>query len=97
MREKPGFPAYSCVSWEAWLNARPPGWRRSADRTRLQANSLLTGNFTGKFAISRVQETISEPETAVPQGLFKKFPRQINSENISENREFIGGNREFRP
>src|ERR1700693_1904154 len=24
-----------------------PGWRRSADRTRLQANSLLTGNFTG--------------------------------------------------
>ena len=25
-----------------------PGWRRSADRTRLQTNSLLTGNFTGK-------------------------------------------------
>jgi hypothetical protein len=27
------------------------GWRRSADRTCLQANSLLTGNLTGKFAI----------------------------------------------
>src|SRR5471030_2498797 len=24
-------------------------WRRSADRTRLHANSLLTGNFTGKI------------------------------------------------
>ena len=30
-----------------------PGWRRSADRAGLHANSLLTGNFTGKFAISR--------------------------------------------
>jgi hypothetical protein len=26
------------------------GWRRSADRTSLYANSLLTGNFTGNFA-----------------------------------------------
>jgi hypothetical protein len=26
-----------------------PGWRRSADRTRLRRNSLLTGNFTGNF------------------------------------------------
>jgi hypothetical protein len=31
-----------------------PGWRRSADRTRLRANSLLTGNFTGNFEISGV-------------------------------------------
>jgi hypothetical protein len=30
------------------------GWRRSADRTRLRTNSLLTGNFTGNFAIPRV-------------------------------------------
>src|ERR1700704_6649680 len=28
---------------------RVAGWRRSADRTRLRANSLLTGNFTGIF------------------------------------------------
>jgi hypothetical protein len=27
-----------------------PDWRRSADRTRLRPNSLLTGNFTGKIA-----------------------------------------------
>jgi hypothetical protein len=35
------------------------GWRRSADRTRLQANSLLTGNFTGNFAISGLKGPIS--------------------------------------
>src|ERR1035437_5998448 len=27
------------------------GWGCRADRTRLHANSLLTGNFTGNFAI----------------------------------------------
>ncbi|MEH2567751.1 hypothetical protein V1289_007378 [Bradyrhizobium sp. AZCC 2289] len=53
MREKPGFPAHSRVSRGAWPNAGMRGWRRSADRTRLHANSLLTGNFTGKFAIWR--------------------------------------------
>ena len=45
--------------WRAFLSllrakspvAGLPGWRRSADRTGLQANSLLTGNFTGKIAI----------------------------------------------
>src|ERR1700726_4349260 len=35
------------------------GWRRSADRTRLPANSLLTGNFTGKSAISGLPDSIS--------------------------------------
>jgi hypothetical protein len=30
------------------------GWRRSADRTRLHTNSLLTGNFTGNLAISEL-------------------------------------------
>ena len=46
--------------WQAFLlisgtfspGAGLAGWRRSADRTRLHANSLLTGNFTGNFAIS---------------------------------------------
>jgi hypothetical protein len=33
-------------------------WRRSADRTGLQANTLLTGNFTGKIAISGLKELI---------------------------------------
>jgi hypothetical protein len=51
MREKPGFPAHSRVSWEGRPNAGMAGWRRSADRTRLHANSLLTGNLTGNFAV----------------------------------------------
>jgi hypothetical protein len=37
--------------FDAGQSGGVPGWRRSADRTRLHANSLLTGNFTGNFAI----------------------------------------------
>jgi hypothetical protein len=70
---------------------RMPGWRRSADRTRLHANSLLTG----KFAILVPQKPISLHETAVLQRLFDQFPTQINRENISKNREFLAVNREF--
>src|SRR5207247_11376543 len=35
-----------------------PGWRRSADRTSLQANSLESGNFTGNFAILGLRDPI---------------------------------------
>src|SRR5260370_39453723 len=42
------------------------GWRRSADRTRLRANSLLTGNFTGKNAISGFFGPIAWQKVAVP-------------------------------
>jgi hypothetical protein len=38
-----------------------------------------------EFVISGVQETISEQENSVPQGLFEQFPKQINRENISSN------------
>jgi hypothetical protein len=64
-----------------------PGWRRSADRTRLQANSLLTGNLTGNFAISGPEDRISEQETAVLQRFLSQFPTKLNRENIWENRE----------
>ena len=76
-------------------NARVRGWRRSADRTRLHANSLLTGNFTGKIAVSGLLRPISWQEAAVPQRLLAQFPTQINRENISKNREFFAVKREF--
>jgi hypothetical protein len=41
--------------------ARLPGWRRSADRTGLQANSLLTWNFTGKIAILQQEAAVPAP------------------------------------
>ena len=88
MREKPGFPALLRVSLGAWQNVRVPGWRRSAHRTRLQLNSLQTGNFTGKITISGLKTTILEQETAAPQGLFGKFPKQTIRENFLLNREF---------
>src|SRR5439155_18815850 len=35
-----------------------PGWRRSADRTRLYANFLVAGSFTGNSAVLGVLERI---------------------------------------
>jgi hypothetical protein len=40
-----------------------PSWRRSADRTGLHADSLLTGNFTGKISISGLKELIANGST----------------------------------
>src|SRR5258705_8217864 len=67
------------------------GWRRSADRTSLQANSLLTGNFTGKFAISGLRDALLRPKVAVLQRLLGQFPTGVNRENILKNREGFGG------
>jgi hypothetical protein len=72
-----------------------PGWRRSADRAGLRPNSLLTGNFTGNFAIFGFQNALLEQEVAVPQRPLAQFPTRINRENILKNREFLFDNREF--
>jgi hypothetical protein len=72
-----------------------PGWRRSADRTRLHATSLVTGNFTGNFAILAPCEPSSMQDTAVLQRFLAQFPKQIIREKISRNKEFLGGIREF--
>jgi hypothetical protein len=66
-RKKPGLPAHSRASWRAWPNARMAGWRGSADRTRLRTNSLLTGNFTGNFAIFGPFDPNPKRKTAAPQ------------------------------
>src|SRR5882757_3194675 len=79
------------------LSSLSAGWRRSADRTRLQANSLLTGNFTGNFAISGPCAPGSTQDTAVLQRFLAQFPKQIIREKISKNREFLGDIREFGP
>lgn len=71
------------------------GWRRSADRARLRAISLLSGNFTGKITISGLKATILKQETTAPQRLFSKFPKQTIREISPKNREFQADNREF--
>jgi hypothetical protein len=83
-----GFPALFRISLEAGQNDGMPGWRCSADRTRLRLNSLQTGNFTGKITVSGLKAAISKQETAVPQGLFAKFPKQTIREIFLTNREF---------
>jgi hypothetical protein len=65
------------------------GWRRSADRTRLHANSLLIGNLTGSFAFFGPSEANSLQETAVLQRLIMQLPKQVNREKIKDNREFL--------
>ena len=86
---KARFPAPLRVTSGAWPNAGLAGWRRSTDRAGLQVDSLQTGNFTGKSSVFEVAETVSMPKTPVLQRLFEDFPRRINRENFSTNREPI--------
>jgi hypothetical protein len=66
MREKPGSPAHSQVSWEAGPNAGMRGWRRSADRARLQPNSLLYNReFYSENCIFWLPETAAKSQIAV--------------------------------
>jgi hypothetical protein len=76
------------------LSARLLGWRRSADRTCLHLNSLLTGNLTGKNMISGLMADVFEHKTAAPQGLFDEFPKQNIRELLFDNREFWTAPRE---
>jgi hypothetical protein len=87
--------AFLQVSGTVSPSAGLPGWRRSADRTRLHANSLLTGNFTGNFAISGLLDGFRSKKP-LRRSRFSQFPAQINRENISRNREFFAGIREFK-
>jgi hypothetical protein len=57
------------------VRTRLPPWRRSADRTRLRSNSLLTGNFTGKITISGPGAVVFEHETAALQGLLGRISK----------------------
>jgi hypothetical protein len=70
------FAVYSRIYWE-------PGWRRSADRARLQENSLLRGNLSGKLKILGALRTILEQNTADLQRLIEKFPIKLKREKIS--------------
>jgi site-specific DNA recombinase len=71
------------------LNDFSLGWRRSADRTCLQANSLETGNFTRNLAILAARRPDHGPENAVVQRLLSQFP-------VPTNREFCLANRDRR-
>jgi hypothetical protein len=73
------------------------GWRRSTDRASLRPNSLLTGNFTGKFAVLGLFAPNWCRETTVPQAFLAQFPIQTIRENILKIREFRTSNREFFP
>jgi hypothetical protein len=65
------------------------GWQRSADRTRLQANSLLTGNLTGKFTALRAGMPNAALKRTALQSFSGIFPALVNRENHSTIREIF--------
>jgi hypothetical protein len=73
------------------------GWRRSADRAGLHINSLLTGNFTGNFAIIRSHGRYEQQETTLLQPFPERFPAESIRENSLTNRERKTQSRERRP
>ena len=58
------------------------GWRRSADGPLLCLRSLLTGNFTGNFAKSRLPAHQRLQIVAPLLGFRLKFPTQRNRESF---------------
>jgi hypothetical protein len=62
------------------------GWRRSRDRAGLQANSLQTGNFTGKPSILAGRRPDVQPKAAALQRLSRRFPAPANREKLWSNR-----------
>jgi len=77
------------------MTSELPGWRRSADRARLQANSLLTGNFTGNFAIQGFESRFCRQEVPVLQRFFASSLRKLTGKIFRGNRETLVDNREF--
>jgi hypothetical protein len=61
-----------------------------------QANSLQTGNLTGKYSIFRLWRPTSKQKSAVLQQFFVQFPNGDNRENNARNRELLNWSREFR-
>ena len=66
------------------------GWRRSGIRTGLRGISLLTGNFTGNFAILGLLEVFCRPKARVLQALLSEFPAKITGKLFFGNREIPG-------
>jgi len=89
--------AFLRVSGTVSPSAGLPGWRRSADRTRLQPNSLLTGNFTGKIAFLGFQRQSRNHKSPSIRRFLSIFPTRIIREINSRNSEFSGSSRELGP
>ena len=70
------------------LNALGPGWRRSADRTCLQPNSMQTGNFSGNFVKSPPERALSTAGNACTAVVSVTTSyRAVTGKSTLENRE----------
>jgi hypothetical protein len=93
--QKPANSGLFCSLRVAPTASGLPGWRRSADRARLQPNSLLTGNFTGKFGALAVERQPLSRKTGVKRRPSSIFPIQIIREIESWNSEFSRNSRDL--
>ena len=89
MRYKP------IVNRNTEVRPRLPRWRRSADRASLRANSLLTGNFTGNFAILELREETSTSDRPVSQPLLSFFATQADREIFLQEQGILVSNRGY--
>jgi aquaporin Z len=64
----------SAFIFEVTRNLPAAGWRRSEERTRLQPNSLLSGNLTGNFARKQPIEAMRGDHLRHFQRLMIEFP-----------------------
>jgi len=86
-RESPPLAGFSRGPRVALLNTGLDGWRRSADRTCLQPNSLQTGNFSENFAKSGLGRDIKPARNACAAAVSTSIPNADNRETILKNRE----------
>jgi hypothetical protein len=75
------IPAFSPKAHTLSQVERLSGWRRSADRTVLQTNSLQTGNFSRNWKLFGSSGRNSNSKTRLPRAHFSRFPARFNREN----------------
>ena len=73
-----------------------PGWRHSADRTRLQANSLLTGNFTGILRFRGSLDRFRSKKPLRRSHFSRNSLRKLTGKIFQRTGNFFAGIREFR-
>ena len=81
-RKSPLFAGFSVIPSDRSPNAALPGWRCSADRTGLRANSLQTGNFTGNFAKAGHNERSAGQKSQSCQAVLSHFPTRITGKHF---------------
>jgi hypothetical protein len=91
MREKPGFPGLSGAGCKLSLDEGLAGWRRSADRACLHANSLLTGNLQGKTRFRGSHDRFYGKKRLCHIGFSRNSLRKLTGKLFRRTGNFLAG------